>query len=150
MTESTNQSQRSGVQIQLVAVALLARPHRQHLVAILAIAGASEEYSRAALRADDEHSQGSARHRDLLFDIWLRSVRATHDFVSPEDVQSIIPLVKDYLASGEPDLVVSSADGAAKGFMDCPGARWRHCFSRGISRAWCRSPARSTRSDPSR
>ena len=42
-----------------------------------------------------------AADRDVLFDIWLQSVRATHDFVSPEDIQSFIPLVKDYLASSE-------------------------------------------------
>jgi hypothetical protein len=59
--------------------------------------------------------------RDVLFDIWLRSVRATHDFVSPEDIQSIIPLVKDYLASSEPEFwVVSSDDGAVMGFMGDP------------------------------
>jgi putative acetyltransferase len=35
--------------------------------------------------------------REVLFDIWLRSVRATHTFVSEADLQSFMPLVRDYL-----------------------------------------------------
>ena len=67
--------------------------------------------------------------RDVLFDIWLRSVRATHDFVSPEDIQSIIPLVKDYLASGEPEFwVVSSDHGAVMGFMGLSGSKMEALF----------------------
>src|SRR5262249_33890386 len=37
--------------------------------------------------------------RDALFDVWLRSVRATHTFLSEADIQSFMPLVRDYLAS---------------------------------------------------
>jgi putative acetyltransferase len=42
--------------------------------------------------------------RDALFDVWLRSVRATHTFVSEADIQCFMPLVRDYLASSEPEL----------------------------------------------
>jgi putative acetyltransferase len=67
--------------------------------------------------------------RDVLFDIWLRSVRATHGFVSPEDIQSMIPLVKDYLASSEPEFwVVSSDDGAMMGFMGLSGSKMEALF----------------------
>ena len=67
--------------------------------------------------------------RDVLFDIWLRSVRATHDFVSMEDMQSFIPLVKDYLASSEPEFwVVCSGDGAVMGFMGLSGSKMEALF----------------------
>jgi putative acetyltransferase len=67
--------------------------------------------------------------RDVLFDIWLQSVRATHDFVSPEDIQSFIPLVKDYLASSEPDFwVVCSDDGTVMGFMGLSGSKMEALF----------------------
>lgn len=39
--------------------------------------------------------------REVLLDIWLRSVRATHAFVSADDIEAMIPQVSDYLASGE-------------------------------------------------
>lgn len=45
--------------------------------------------------------------RDVFFDIWLRSVRATHDFVSPEDIKLFVRLVKAYLASSEPEFWVT-------------------------------------------
>lgn len=62
--------------------------------------------------------------RDLLFDIWHRSVRATHGFVSEEDVQSFIPMVRAYLASSEPVfwVVCSDAD-AIIGFMGMSGSK---------------------------
>jgi putative acetyltransferase len=44
--------------------------------------------------------------RDVLLDVWLRSVRATHDFVSPEDIESFIPKVPEYLASTETEFWV--------------------------------------------
>ena len=56
--------------------------------------------------------------REVLLDIWLRSVRATHTFVSEEDIQSFIPLVRDYLASSEPEFwVLCSDSGEVMGFM---------------------------------
>ena len=67
--------------------------------------------------------------RDVLFGIWLRSVRATHDFVSPEDIRAYIPLVRDYLGSCEPEFwVVSSDDGAVMGFMGLAGSRIEALF----------------------
>ncbi len=60
--------------------------------------------------------------REVLFDIWLHSVQATHTFVSEEDIQSFIPLVQDYLASSEPEFwVLCSDSGAAMGFMGMAG-----------------------------
>jgi putative acetyltransferase len=42
--------------------------------------------------------------REALLDLWLRSVRATHTFVSAEHVEAMIPQVREYLASSEPQL----------------------------------------------
>ena len=32
--------------------------------------------------------------RDALLEVWLRSVRATHTFLTEEDVQALLPLVR--------------------------------------------------------
>jgi putative acetyltransferase len=34
-----------------------------------------------------------------LFDCWLRSVQATHTFVSPQDIEEMKPQVRTYLSS---------------------------------------------------
>jgi putative acetyltransferase len=41
---------------------------------------------REATRGDQER----------LLDIWLQSVRATHGFLSQDDIQSLLPLVRDH------------------------------------------------------
>jgi putative acetyltransferase len=56
--------------------------------------------------------------REVLLDIWLRSVRATHTFLSEEEIQGFMPLVHDYLAASEPEFWVLCADsGEIMGFM---------------------------------
>lgn len=60
--------------------------------------------------------------RDLLVDIWLRSVRATHTFLSEDDTQSLLPATWDYLTSDESELwVLCSDSGAIMGFMGMSG-----------------------------
>jgi putative acetyltransferase len=67
--------------------------------------------------------------RDVLFDTWLRSVRATHAFVAEADIESFKPLVRDYLASGETECwVVCDADGAVMGFMGLAGPKMESLF----------------------
>jgi putative acetyltransferase len=67
--------------------------------------------------------------RAALFDIWLRSVRATHTFVSEPDIQSFMPLVRDYLASSESELwVLCRAGGAVAGFMGMAESRIESLF----------------------
>jgi putative acetyltransferase len=67
--------------------------------------------------------------RDVLFDVWLRSVRATHTFVSEADIQSFMPLVRDYLASNGTELwMLTDADGAAMGFMGMAGTTMESLF----------------------
>src|SRR4051812_2292122 len=57
-----------------------------------------------------------------LVDLWLRSVRATHDFLSEEDVQSLLPEVRDVLASGQLELWALASDGESlMGFMGMVG-----------------------------
>ena len=67
--------------------------------------------------------------REVLLDIWLRSVRATHTFVSEEDIQSMTPQVRDYLASSEPEFWVLCDDsGVIRGFMGMSGSKMDSLF----------------------
>jgi putative acetyltransferase len=66
--------------------------------------------------------------RDILLDIWLRSVRATHTFLSEDDIQSFLPLVRD-VALAELELwVLCSNDGAPMGFMGMSGNKVEALF----------------------
>jgi putative acetyltransferase len=67
--------------------------------------------------------------RETLLDIWLRSVQATHDFVSAEDIQIFIPLVRGYLASGQTEFwVLVDERGALMGFMGIAGTKMESLF----------------------
>jgi putative acetyltransferase len=67
--------------------------------------------------------------RDLLFDVWLNSVRTTHTFVSEADLLSFMPLVRDYLASGATEFwVLCDVDGAVIGFMGMAGPKMESLF----------------------
>lgn len=73
--------------------------------------------------------QAVADDRDVLLDIWLASVRATHTFLTEDDVQFFHPLVREALASGELDLwVLCSAEGAAIGWLGMSGNRIEALF----------------------
>jgi putative acetyltransferase len=63
-----------------------------------------------------------AADREVMLDTWLRSVRATHAFLSEADVNALLPDVRSYLASTEPDLWVLCSDtGNIMGFMGLSG-----------------------------
>jgi putative acetyltransferase len=65
----------------------------------------------------------------VLFDIWLRSLRATHRFVSEGDIQSMIPQVRDYLTSSVPEFWVLCDDpGTIVGFMGMSGSKMESLF----------------------
>jgi putative acetyltransferase len=67
--------------------------------------------------------------RDVLLDIWLRSVRATHTFLTEADIQSFLPLVRDFLASAETELWVLCSDSQAPvGFMAMSGNEMEALF----------------------
>ena len=40
--------------------------------------------------------EATSADRAALLDIWLRSVRATHTFLTEDDIQSLYPLVRDH------------------------------------------------------
>ena len=57
-----------------------------------------------------------------LLDIWLRSVRATHAFLTVADISFLKPRVLDYLVSDASELYVVCTDtGAVAGFMGLSG-----------------------------
>lgn len=73
--------------------------------------------------------RASASDGEALLDIWLRSVRATHAFVPEVDIQAMLPHVRDYLASGSPELwVLRAEDGTAMGFMGMSGSKMESLF----------------------
>ncbi|HKQ49541.1 MAG TPA: acetyltransferase [Phycisphaerae bacterium] len=66
---------------------------------------------------------------ESLLDIWLRSVRATHTFVPEQEIQSMIPQVRDYLASDETEFWVIRDDAdAIMGFMGMSGGTMQSLF----------------------
>jgi putative acetyltransferase len=66
--------------------------------------------------------------RDALLEIWLRAVRATHAFLSEEDIQHLLPLVRDYLASDTELWVLCSPSGGMIGFMGMSGSNMDSLF----------------------
>lgn len=74
------------------------------------------------IRAADREDQ------DALLDIWLRSVRRTHSFLSDEDVQFFLPLVRDHALKELELWVLVDDDGAARGFAGLAGNRLEALF----------------------
>ena len=52
-----------------------------------------------------------------MLDIWLRSVRATHSFLTEADIQTLLPLVRDVALVQLEVWVLSSDDDQVVGFM---------------------------------
>ena len=60
--------------------------------------------------------------REALLDIWLRSVRATHTFLTESDIESLLPAVRNYLSSPDSELWTLCSDGMTPiGFMGLAG-----------------------------
>jgi putative acetyltransferase len=67
--------------------------------------------------------------REAFPEVWLRSVWATHTFVSEEDIQSMIPQVRDYLVSSATEFwVVCEDTGTVMGFMGMSGSKMESLF----------------------
>src|SRR6516225_3736532 len=66
--------------------------------------------------------------QDVLLDIWLRSVRATHTFLSEEDIQFFLPLVRDVALVELEVWVLCSDSGAVMGFMGMSGSKMEALF----------------------
>ena len=56
----------------------------------------------------------------MLLDIWLRSVRATHTFLSEEDIQSMLPLVRDHVLKEFEISVLVTDEGLSGNKMEAP------------------------------
>lgn len=60
----------------------------------------------------------AATEQEMLLEVWLRSVNATHTFVARDDIQAMLPQVREYLASTATQFwVMSDVDGTLAGFM---------------------------------
>ena len=57
----------------------------------------------------------------MLLDIWLRSVRATHTFLSEEGIRSMVPLVRDHALKELEVSVLVTDEGSIVGFMGLAG-----------------------------
>lgn len=57
-----------------------------------------------------------ADDRDKLVEIWLRSVRATHTFLTEENIQELLPLVRDVVLNQLEVWVLCSPSGEPIGF----------------------------------
>jgi putative acetyltransferase len=65
---------------------------------------------------------GDLADRDVLLDIWLRSVRATHTFLTETDIQSILPMVRDEALVELELWVLCVGECNAIGFMGLSGS----------------------------
>ena len=64
----------------------------------------------------------------VLLEIWLRSVRATHTFMSEEDIQFILPLVRDHALKELEVWVLVADEGSIMGFMGLSGNKMEALF----------------------
>ncbi|MFA9441468.1 acetyltransferase [Uliginosibacterium sp. sgz301328] len=64
----------------------------------------------------------------LLLDIWQRSVRASHDFLSEQDIQTLLPLVRDMALPNLELWVLCSDTAAPVGFMGLDGNKLEALF----------------------
>ena len=73
---------------------------------------------------------------NALVDIWLRSVRATHNFLTEADIESLLPIVRESALDGLELWVLCAGDeGEAVGFMGLSGASVEALF---IAPEWIR------------
>jgi putative acetyltransferase len=67
--------------------------------------------------------------RPALLEIWLRSVRATHAFLSEEEIQGLLPHVDAYLQNPATEFVVLENDAKIPmGFMGMAGPKIESLF----------------------
>lgn len=66
--------------------------------------------------------------RDALLDIWLRSVRATHTFLTENDIQELLPLVRDAALPALELWVLCADAGEPIGFLGLDGSKLEALF----------------------
>src|SRR4051794_28981597 len=72
--------------------------------------------------------RSDAADTEAIVDIWLRSVRATHDFLTEDDIASLLPLVRAIAQSELEIWVLCSDEGAPMGFLGLSGAKIEALF----------------------
>jgi putative acetyltransferase len=58
---------------------------------------------------------------EAILDVWLRSVRATHTFLTEADVEELLPVVRDHALPSLELWVPCAADGTILGFLGLKG-----------------------------
>src|SRR5262249_3407125 len=71
---------------------------------------------------------GTPSDRDVLLGIWLRSVRATHTFLTEEDIQAFLPIVRDVALPNLELWVLETNSGKPMGFLGMDGSRIEALF----------------------
>jgi putative acetyltransferase len=66
--------------------------------------------------------------RDVLLDIWLRAVRATHTFLTPADIHELLPVVRDVALSELELWALCEDDGRLIGFLGLSDAKVEALF----------------------
>lgn len=66
--------------------------------------------------------------RDTLLDIWLRSVRGTHAFLTEQDIQSLLPRVRDRALVDLELWVLCSEKNCPIGFLGLAGSKVEALF----------------------
>lgn len=64
----------------------------------------------------------------VLLDIWLRSVRATHAFLSAQDIEDLYPQVRDIYLPAVDIVVAEAPDGHIVGFVGTQGEQIEMLF----------------------
>lgn len=72
--------------------------------------------------------QAAIEDHPILLDIWLRSVRATHDFVSEADIEEFIPMVRDHVLYELEIWALTTDNGVLAGFMGLTGNKLEALF----------------------
>jgi putative acetyltransferase len=65
--------------------------------------------------------------REALVDVWLRSVRASHTFLTEADIQELLPLVRE-AALPALEVWVLDLDGVPAGFVGLDGTKLEALF----------------------
>lgn len=65
---------------------------------------------------------------ETLVDVWLRSVRATHKFLTEADIQNLLPVVREQALPGLELWVLVDDDGSTMGFMGLSGSTLEALF----------------------
>lgn len=72
--------------------------------------------------------EGRPEDHEALVGIWLRSVRATHTFLTEADIQALLPAVRESALPALELWVLCSDDGELAGFMGLVGANVEALF----------------------